>query len=229
MPKIKNQAFVDLRNFTPKALKKIKSLMNISLVMLPENPTAEFSEAYAEIKKMNIVSETAIPSNARIFNGLTTLSKEDLSEGSVVVCNGLAIIRDIPKEMNIRLIVNGSLLKSSTAFVEPVKINGTTYKIDDDAKLIKSVAELNIDKNFINNLTEKTAIIACGKIYIEDEITDEMLNSKGIVFYNIAQIIANKNLHGYIQANSNNVALLQTIEEAKKRGKRFNRRKLRWK
>ncbi len=229
MPKIKNQAFVDLRNFTPKALRKIKLLMNVTLVMLPENPTAEFSEAYAEIKKINVISETPVPGDARIFNGMTTLTKESLVKDSIAVCNGVTVVRDIPKEMSVRLIVNGSLIKSPTAFVEPIKINGTTHEIDDDAKLIKSVAELYIDKNFINNLTKKTAIIGCGKIYINDEITDEMLQSKGIVLYNVGQVIARKELHGYIQANSNNVALVQTTEEAEEREMKIKKRKFGWK
>lgn len=217
MPKITNQAYVDLRNFTPEALRKIKSITNVHLVLLPENPTPEFSEAYAEIQKTNVVSETAVSGNACIFNGLSILTKNELTEGSLVVCNGLTIIRDVPKEMNIRLIVNGALLKSPTAFIEPIKINGTSYIIDDEAKIIKSVSELRIDKNFIDNLTDKTAIVACGKIFINDEVTNEMLQSRGIVFYDVAKIIAREELHGYIQANSNNVASVATDDYTKKR------------
>ena len=217
MPNITNQAYVDLRNFTPEALRKIKSITNVHLVLLPENPTPEFSEAYAEIKKTNVVSETAVSGNACIFNGLSTLTKNELTEGSLVVCNGLTIIRDVPKEMNIRLIVNGALLKSPSAFIEPIKINGTSHIIDDEAKIIKSVSELRIDKNFIDNLTEKTAIVACGKIFINDEVTNEMLQSRGIVFYDVAKIIAREELHGYIQANSNNVASVATDDYTKKR------------
>lgn len=229
MARITNQAFVDLRSFSPEALKKIKSITNVALVMLPENPTAEFSETYAAIKKMNVTSETNISGNACIFNGMSILGKDDIADGSIVVCNGLAIIRDMPKEKNLRIIVNGVLIKSPSAFMEIVKINGTVYTIDDDAKLIKSISKLIIDKNFIGNLSDKTAIINCGKIYIENEVTEAMLQSKGIVFYDTAQITARKELHGYIQANSNKVALVQTFEEAEKREKKINKWKLWWK
>ena len=80
-----------------------------------------------------------------------------------------------------------------------------------------------IDKNFIGNLTTKTAIIGCGKINIEEEVTEDMLQSKGVVFYDIHKIVANKELHGYIQANSNQVARICTPEESgtKKSKKRF--------
>ncbi len=229
MARIINQVLVDLRNFSPEALKKIKSMMNVTLVMLPENPTPEFSEAYAEIKKTHIASEISVYGNVCIFNGKSVLSKEDVADNGIVVCNGLAIIRDIPKEKNLRIIVNGALIKSNSAFVEILKVNGATFTIDDDAKLISSISKLIIDENFIGNLSNKTAIIACGKIYIENEVTEAMLQSKGIVFYDIAQITARKELHGYIQANSNQVALVQTFEEAEKRGRKMKKRKFWWK
>lgn len=222
MSKIRNQAYIDLRNFTPEALGKIESITNVTLVMLPENPTPEFTAAYAQIKKMNIVSETNVPGQACIFNGMAVITKDDVSENSLIVCNGAAVVKNIPKEMNVRIIVNGALIKSPSAFIEVVKINGTSYHIDDDAKLVKSMAELTIDTNFINNLTDKTAIITCGLIRIENDVTDEMLRSKGVVFYDIGKIIADKKLHGYIQANANNLGGLCTPEEAglKKKGLR---------
>lgn len=223
MSKIRNLAYLDLRNFTPDALKKIESITNVTLVMLPENPTSEFIQEYAGIKKMNVVSETSVPGSACIFNGMSVLTKDDLSENCLAVCNGMTVVRDIPKEMNVRIIVNGMMIKSSSAFVEPIKVNGATYTIDDDAKLIKSLSEIIIDKNFIGNLTNKTAIIGCGIINIEEDVTEEMLQSRGIVFYDIRKIVADKELHGYIQANSNQVARICTPEESenKKSKKRF--------
>ena len=226
MANIINQAFVDLRNFSPEALKKIKSITNVALVMLPENPTPEFSEAYAAIKKTNVLSETNISGNACIFNGMSLLTKDDVADNSVVVCNGLAIVRDMPKEKNLKIIVNGALIKSESAFLEIIKINGTTYIIEDDAKIVKSMSKLTIDENFINNLSDKTAIIDCGKVYIESDVTEAMLQSKGVVFYDIAQVIARKELHGYIQANSNQVASVRTFEEAEKKEKKMKKWKL---
>lgn len=229
MARIINQALVDLRNFSPAALKKIKSMINVTLVMLPENPGPDFSEAYSSIKKTNVISEINVSSKACIFNGMSILSKENIADNCVVVCNGLTVIRDIPKEKNIKVIVNGTLIKSPSAFFEIIKINGTSHNIDDEAKLIKSISEMVIDKNFINNLSEKTAIIVCGKIHIDDEVTEEMLQSKGIVFYVIEQIIAKKELHGYIRVNSYNVSKVCTKEECERNEKKGLKRLFGWK
>lgn len=229
MAKITNQVTVDLRNYSPEALKKIKSIKNAVHIILPENPSPEFSEAYAQIKKINVVDETTTPGNACIFNGVANLTKKDLSENNIVICNGNAILRDIPKEMNIKVKVNGSLIKSPSAFVEIIKINGSSYEIDDDARLILSMTELNIDEVFLRNTDDKTAIVSCGKVIIDDEITDGMLSEKGVKFYNVGQIVARKELHGYIQTNSFSVGLVQTKEDAEKRDKKYSKKKFWWK
>ena len=220
MAKIINQAFTDLRSFSPEALKKIQSMTNVALVLLPENPTPEFSEAYASIKKTNVVSEVNISCNACIFNGMSILCKDDIADNSLIICNGLAVIRDMPEEKNIKVIVNGMLIKSPSAILEIIKINGTIGFIDDDAKIIKTNSKLIIDKNFISNLSEKTAIVNCGKVYIEDDVSEAMLQSKGVVFYDIVHIAAKKELHGYIQANSFNVKKISTREESTEKGRK---------
>lgn len=229
MVKIKNQITLDLRNYTPEALSKIKTIKNVINILLPENPSPEFSAAYAKIKKINIINETSIPGNACMFNGTANLTQKDLTEGSVIICNGLAILRDIPEELNIKIKVNGNLIKSSSAFVEILKVNGSTFEIDDDANLILSITEMNIDSAFIKNAKEKTALINCGKVFIADELADEELSDRSIKFYNVGQIVAKKELHGYIQNNSYNVGLIQTYEEAEKRDKKYAKKILWWK
>lgn len=229
MVKIKNQITLDLRNYTPEALSKIKTIKNAINILLPENPSPEFSAAYAKIKKINIINETTIPGNACMFNGTANLTQNDLTKGSVIICNGNAILRDIPEELNIKIKVNGNLIKSSSAFVEILKVNGSTFEIDDDANLILSIAEMNIDSAFIKNAKEKTALINCGKVFIADELSDEELSDRSIKFYNVGQIVAKKELHGYIQNNSHNVGLIQTYEEAEKREKKYAKKILWWK
>lgn len=228
MARIMNQATLDLRNFSADAIKKIKSITNVATVILPKDVTPEFSEAYAAVKKRNIADEISVPGNACFYNGEVTLTQNDVTKDSLIVCNGMAIVKDIPEEMNIKIIVNGMLIKFSNAWVEIVKINGSKYEIDADAKLIKSIPQLCIDKNFLNNLSEKTAIIACAKIEIDEEITEEMLRSKGIKFYSVAQISAAKELHGYIQANSSGVSAVLTKAEAQAREKGFKKNRRRW-
>lgn len=229
MARIFNQASVDLRNYTPAALKKIKSITNVATIMLPENPSPEFSEAFAGIKKLNVADTIYLPDNSCIFNGSSVLTKDDVADNSFVICNGLTIIRDMPKEKNLKLIVNGKLIKTASSFIDIIKVNGSTSTVDTDAKLIYSIDKLTIDKNFINNLNDKTAIVACGIIFIDNEVTEEMLKSKNIAFYCIGQIAAKKELHGYIRANSQEIAKIYTHEEAEKASKKMKRRFFRWK
>ncbi len=43
------QSVVDLRDYTPEALSNIKVIEAVALLILPENPTSEFIEAYSKI------------------------------------------------------------------------------------------------------------------------------------------------------------------------------------
>ncbi len=225
MARIINQPTVDLRGFTPEALKKIKSITNVASVLLPENMPDGFSEAYMQIKKMNIAGEIRVPDNAQFFNGNITLTRKDVTADSVLLCNGTAFVSDIPEEMNVRMIINGTLIKTESAFVTVSSINGTKVEISDDVKTVKGKAELNFDKSFADNIGEKTIIVACGKIHISDEVTEEMLSAKQVKFIAVGKIFARKELHGYLNANSEAVGKILTEEKEKREKKKL----FRWK
>ncbi len=225
MARIINQPTVDLRGFTPEALRKIKSITNVASVLLPENMPDGFSEAYMQIKKMNIAGEIRVPDSAQFFNGDVTLTRKDVTKDSVILCNGIAFVRDIPEEMNVRMIINGTLIKTESAFVTVTSINGTKVEVGDDVKLVKGKAQLKFDKSFADNIGEKTIIVACGKIHISDEVTEEMLSAKQVKFIAVGKIFARRELHGYIQANSESVGKILTEEEEKVKKKKI----FRWK
>lgn len=225
MARIINQPTVDLRGFTPEALRKIKSIVNVASVLLPENMPDGFSEAYTQIKKINVAGEIRVPDNAHFFNGNVTLTRQDVTADSVIMCNGMVFVRDIPEEMNVRMIVNGTLVKAENAFVTVSSINGTKIEVSDDVQIIKGKAVLNFDKSFAENIGEKTIIIACGKIHIFDEVTEEMLSSKQVKFIAVGKIFARSELHGYLNANSEAVGKVLTEEEEKNKKKKL----FRWK
>lgn len=218
MARIINQPTVDLRGFTPEALRKIKSIINVASVLLPEDMPDGFSEAYMQIKKMNIAGEIRVPDSAQFFNGDVTLTRKDVTNDSVIMCNGIAFVKDIPEEMNVRMIINGTLIKTESAFVTVTSINGNKVEVSDDVNLIKGKSILNIDKNFTDSIKDKTLIAACGKVYVSEEVTEEMLSAKHVRFVAIGKIIAHKELHGYINANSDAVGkvLTEEIREKKK-------------
>ncbi|MBE6773422.1 MAG: hypothetical protein E7544_04265 [Ruminococcaceae bacterium] len=224
MARIRNQANLDLRQFTPEALKKIKSISRVANVILPENMSPEFAEVYAGIKKSMIANEMVIPSGACIHNGSSIITKSDVTENSLIICNGLTVIKDIPESMKIRLIVNGCLIKSKDAFVEILEHNGSMLEIDTVVKIINNKSEIKVDKNFLDNIGEKTALVSCARVIIDNSVTDVMLKNKKLQFIACALICANEELHGYIHANSVDVANVMTLEQAKKKYKR----KFRW-
>lgn len=224
MARIINQPTVDLRGFTPEALKKIKSMTNVATVLLPENMPDGFSEAYMQIKKMNIAQEIRVPDNTQLFNGDTVLTRNDVSQDSLIMCNGTAYVKDIPAEMNVRIMVNGTLIKAKSAQVTVAGVNGKKVEVSDDVQLVKGKAELIFDKSFADNIGEKTIIVACGKIHISDDVTEEMLSAKQVKFIATGKIFARKELHGYIQANSDSVGKVLTEDEKEQKKKLF-----RWK
>lgn len=62
--KIEAVSVLDLRNYTPQALRKISSIQAVSTILLPENPSPAFAEAYADITKGTIAARAvcvAIP------------------------------------------------------------------------------------------------------------------------------------------------------------------------
>lgn len=220
MARIKNQAVLDLRQFTPDALKKIKSIKRVAMVILPEEMSPEFTEIYAGIKKTMVAKETIIPANTCIHNGNCILTKNDVTENSLIMCNGLTVIKDIPESMKIKLVVNGCLIKSKDAFVEIIEHNGTKHEIDPFVKLISGKSEIKVDKNFIDNIKENTSLVSCARVIIDDNVTDNMLKEKKLQFICCAIICAREELHGYIHANSVDVADIITLEQAKKKYKR---------
>lgn len=224
MARIRNQASLDLRQFTPEALKKIKSISRVANVILPENMSPEFAEVYAGIKKSMVANELVIPSNACIHNGSSIITKSDVTENSLIICNGLTILRDIPESMKIRLIANGLLIKSKDAFVEILEHNGSKLEFDTDVKIISNKSEIKVDENFLDNIEEKTALVSCSRVIIDSSVTDSMLKNKKLQFVACAIICANEELHGYIHANSVDIADVVTPAQAKKKYKR----KFRW-
>lgn len=216
MSKITNNVMVDLRKFTPEALSKIDEIANVVDVILPKNMSCEFAEAYGNIKKSKIVQELYLTDDQRFctFNGNVTVTENDVTENTFLKTNGVLIVRSMPEEMNISVMVNGLLVKTRSSKIKIEKLNGLKIEIDDDASIISSVQRVDIDKCFIESINNKTAIIGVDRIEVKDDVTVEMLKSKGVFFGEINTVLAPKALHGYIQANSVN---LNTLAEDKKK------------
>ena len=91
--KIEAVSVLDLRNYTPQALRKISSIQAVSTILLPENPSPAFAEAYADITKGAIAQEVFAPMDkVAQYNGLNVLGST-LPEGAICLCNGMTVFR----------------------------------------------------------------------------------------------------------------------------------------
>ena len=216
MSKIKNQVTVDLRSFTPEALKKIEEISNVVDVILPEDMSVEFAEAYGNIKKSKVVQELHLANSQKIctFNGAVTITENDMVKDTFLKTNGLLVVRNMPEEMNLSVMVNGLLVKTKSSKIKIEKLNGLKVEIDNDASIITSMKRVDIDKCFIESINDKTVILDIDIVEIKNDITADMLKSKNIFFADIKHIFAPKELHGYVNANSVEV---KNISESKKK------------
>lgn len=216
MSKITNNVMVDLRKFTPEVLSKIDEIDNVVDVILPKNMSCEFAQAYGNIKKSGIVQELYLADDQRFctFNGNVTITENDVTENTFLKTNGMLIVRGMPEEMNLSVMVNGLLVKTRSSKINIEKLNGLKIEIDDDASIISSGQRVDIDKCFIESINNKTAILNVDRIEVKDDVTVEMLKSKEVFFGEIDTVLAPKALHGYIQANSINI---NRLSEGKKK------------
>ncbi len=216
MSKIVNQVTVDLRNFTPEALNKIEEISNVVDVILPKDMSVEFAEAYGNIKKSKVVQEIHLANNQKIctFNGAVTITENDIIKNTFLKTNGLLVVRNMPEEMNLSVMVNGLLVKTKSSKINIEKLNGLKVEIDDDASIITSMQRVDIDKYFIEGINDKTVILDIDRVEIKNDVTIDMLKNKNVFFVDIKHIFAPKELHGYINANSVEV---KNISESKKK------------
>lgn len=105
--KIEAVSVLDLRNYTPQALRKISSIQAVSTILLPENPSPAFAEAYADITKGAIAQEVFAPMDkVAQYNGLNVLGST-LPEGAICLCNGMTIFRRAAGEKHARVFLSG--------------------------------------------------------------------------------------------------------------------------
>lgn len=204
---INAQSVVDLREYTPKALEGIKSINAVAIVILPENPSPEFVEAYSKIH-LNAVALTLNLAKDKIiamFNGVTSLSSISLSDNTVGIFNGIVIMGHAIENKNVQYIVNGIMLKklglqhNGKCLME----NGLIFEMDFDENKVKLFTnKIEIDASFIRNVEDGTLIASGDTIILNNDITEEMIVEKNIQFFAGNSIKCPKNIKGCVQARA---------------------------
>lgn len=205
--KIRNVAQLDLRNYTAQALSKISAIENVAIILLPENPSAEFTVAYAEIDKVAIANEIPVPSNKKtaLFNGGILLSGANIPNDSICFVNGSAIIYNTKNVVDTSFIVNGFVLVEKDANINFQTANGAVLEanVDFDFDKLKFYpSEITVDSVMIKNLEKDASVAAGGRMKIDNTVTEAEVVEKNLTFIAGGEIVCSKNIAGCIKARS---------------------------
>lgn len=204
---ISARSVLDLRDYTPEALKGIKSIDAVATLILPENPSPEFMEAFSKIHLEAVGGQFNVANDRKIvkINGVKFSSDISLPDNCFAIMNGIIILCSAIKGENIEYALNGIVLKKKGIQNEGkcISENGIVYEMDFDEDKIKFFSnEVEVDASFIKNLEIGTLVAAGNTITISADVTEEMLINNDIKFFAGNTIKCNKEIMGYVQARS---------------------------
>ena len=202
--KLENIAMLDLTDYTPQALRNIKSISNVAMLVVADGGD-DYIEALSEIEIKNVALRLSIPRDKELctVNGSIFLTNETAKKDAIYIINGLAIIYDLSEDMNIGIITNGTVIVQKGSNPNIIRTNGEVVVEDFDLSKLKFMEnKMYIDANFVKECETGTVAVADNKIYIDDTVTADMLREKEIKFISGNKIICRKELWGYVQAHA---------------------------
>lgn len=200
---IKAQSELDLREYTPEALSKIKLISAVALVILPKDADSEFYNAYSRICKKAIAHEIKLDKNEKI-NGYNGCSVIDGNMSGTNMVNGLAVVTDCNRSEPADFYVNGMLIIKKGCNRENINIInciGTVQIID--FNFVKIYADnCEVNDQFIEYIEKDTLVCAGGNAVIDKSVTPEMLCEKNIRFVAGDFVICPKKIYGAVAVRS---------------------------
>lgn len=198
-----NIPLLDLRHYSPAALKNIK-LLNAATVIFPEEPSEELMEVYGGIPRKNVAEELFLDkcSQFHSINGAGVLDCSKCCDGDLYTVNGLAVILNA-KEKPINLQINGMAVYENGAQLHFLTCNGKTIVVDFEIKSVKILADTaSVDKGFVENLEEGTVVLCSNALTLEIDITPNLLKGRKLFFASGKNIKCSKRSLGIIQSMS---------------------------
>ena len=191
---IKNIAVLDLQNFTAEALRRIKKIDGCAIILISKNASEEWKNAYANIKIQNVaqIIETDAHKHS-VLNGVVTLN-------DIYVINGIAVLETVKKIPD--LCVNGIIFKRKRSQYNISLLNGRSVELDDAVTIKAYMNVVEIDSDTVRNFDNNTCVVAGNIIDIKNDVTEQMLIDKKITFAAGNKVECNKNISGYVKANS---------------------------
>lgn len=200
---IKAQSELDLREYTPEALSKIKLISAVALVILPKDAGSEFYNAYSQICKKAIAHEIKLNKDEKInnCNGCAVING---NMSGVNMVNGIAVITDCNRSEPADFYVNGMVIIKKGCNSENINIvncNGAVQIIDFNC--VKVYADnCEINDQFIEYIEKDTLICAGDNVIIDKSVTPEMLCEKNIQFVAGDFVICPKKIYGAVAVRS---------------------------
>ncbi len=197
-----NAASVDLRSYTPNALRQIDEI-TAATVILPKNPDSELIEAYAAIKKKTIAEELVLDENEYLItmSGIKTISNNLEDENGIYDVSGITVIKGLTKP--IRMIASGITVIDKNSKVNFISKSGITAEINfaiSEAKIFSK--DIELDNRFIELLPDCSVIVGSGDIIFSKDVAEESILSKNIYFIAGKNIECSKKIRSAVMAKS---------------------------
>lgn len=206
MAEIKNQALADLTKYDAKALSKIKSITNVAILMIRADAPSEYYEALTDIKMTNVADTIKIPGDAvpLHINGTTVITAQEIPDNAVVIANGIIVLKGFDGYAgNSGFYVSGILVKSKNCAAKIHSCNGITMTMSDDDFECSIWGDcVTVDEDMLRHLKEKTLIICGNKLFLDESVSEQLIEEKDIRFLSGYQIIAPKKIIGCVKARS---------------------------
>ena len=206
MAEIKNQALADLTQYDAKALSKIKSITNVAILMIPADAPSEYYEALTDIRMTNVANTIKIPGNTvpLHINGTTVITAQELPENAVVISNGITVLKGFDDyKSDSGFYVNGVLVKSKNCAAKIHSCNGITMTMpDDDFECSIWGDSVTVDEDMLRHLKDKTLIVCGNKLFLDENVSEKLIEEKDIRFFAGYKIIAPKKIIGCVKARS---------------------------
>lgn len=196
-----NEPLLDLRKYTPSGLENVK-IINAAIVILPENPSGELMNAYANVKIKNTSFTLNLPDDKKIvtFNGSSVLGIENVVPNAIHISNGITVLKYFQADTPVEIISNGIMVYGKNSKTNILSQNGLCTEAPFEIASARIYSrDIGIDSIFIENLPDNTVVTAGHNIVIYNDVSLQLLKSKNIYFTAGKLIKCDYSILGYIQ------------------------------
>ncbi len=197
-------SMLDLRNYTPEALQKISVIEAVGTIIIPENPTPEFMDAFSSITCDAVGATISLPKDMKIVNysGIQEIKNLKTDNNTCAYLNGIIILSSTENTPN--CMFSGIVIKNKNADVNLIGgVSGLVFETEFDADKVKIYTNTAvIDADYIRNI-EKDTFIVCGNcLEIANDVTEEQIVEKNLKFFAGNTVECNKNVLGCVRARA---------------------------